>query len=347
MRWLRCGRSWPPATADVDLFDHAASRDKSAAPLADRVRPERLDEVVGQSHLLEVGRALRTAIEADRVPSLVLWGPPGSGKTTLARIVARHTGAAFDALSAVLAGVKDLRAVIAQAKDRWKYHRKRTLLFVDEIHRFNKAQQDALLPHVEDGTVTLIGATTENPSFEVIAALLSRCRVFHLEPLTDEDVVRVLARALDREPVPLQVAPEALEALAAAAYGDARRALNSLETTLALAGERGLEEVDAAFAKEAAAERVLRYDREGEEHYNLSSAFIKALRGSDPDAAIYWLVRMLESGEAPPFLDLARKRRKARLEAGQGKVAPANRLHGESPLTRGCERRRELSPVGR
>ena len=248
------------------------------------------------------GKVLRIAIEADLVPSMLLWGPPGSGKTTLARIISTRTGSEFVPFSAVLGGVKEVRAIIARAKERWKLHRKQTTLFIDEIHRFNKSQQDALLPHVEDGTVTLIGATTENPSFEVNAALLSRSRVFRLHPLSDEDLVAVLRSALEAEPATLPVDDEALEELAAGAWGDARRAINSLESALHHAAESGAERVDADLARDAAARRILLYDRAGEEHYNVVSAFIKAMRGSDPDAAVYWMGRMLEAGEEPRFV---------------------------------------------
>ena len=272
--------------------------------MPDRARPTSLDEVVGQEHLLGPDRPLRRAIDSDRVASMILWGPPGAGKTTLARVIARRTEAEFVALSAVLSGVKDLRAVVADARRRWRDRRKRTLLFVDEIHRFNKSQQDALLPHVESGTVTLIGATTENPSFEVNAALLSRARVFRLRPLDEEALVTALRRALTHVPEErrLEVDPDALQALAADAWGDARRALSSLDSALAYAADAGAERLTVELAAEASAQRVLLYDRSGEEHFNVISAFIKALRGSDPDAAVYWLVRMLESGEEPRFV---------------------------------------------
>ncbi|MBX5484352.1 MAG: replication-associated recombination protein A [Myxococcaceae bacterium] len=286
----------------MDLFDHAAEKDRAARePLAERMRPRSLQEFVGQEHLTGEGRFLRRAIEADQVPSLVLWGPPGTGKTTLAQVVARSTGAHFVTLSAVMSGVKDIREAIIHAQDRWKAHRQRTILFVDEIHRFNKAQQDALLSHVERGTVTLIGATTENPSFEVNAALLSRCRVVTLRALEVEELLRLLKRALaDPRGFGGRVTAdeEALTFIAQAASGDGRRALTALE----VAAQHGGGHIDQRAAEEALQRKTLLYDKTGEEHYNVVSAFIKSMRGSDPDAAVYWMTRMLEAGEDPLFV---------------------------------------------
>jgi putative ATPase len=294
----------------VELFAQAADKDPSLQPLAERMRPRTLDEVVGQEHLLGPGALLRRAIERDRVPSMILWGPPGVGKTTIARLIAGHTQAEFASLSAVLSGVKEIREIVERAQDVRAMERRRTVLFIDEIHRFNKGQQDALLPHVEKGTLILIGATTENPSFEVNAALLSRARVFVLKPLGDADIVRVLQRAL-HDPRGLagervDAAPEALELIAQRADGDARKALVALEIAAAAGRARaGADEqlrIEVADAAEALGERSLRYDKGGEEHYNLASAFIKSMRGSDPDAALYYLTRMLEAGEPPRFV---------------------------------------------
>ena len=275
------------------------------APLAARMRPRSLDEYLGQDHVVSAGRMLRRAIERDAVPSLILWGPPGSGKTTLAHLIAGVTNARFEALSAVAAGVADLRRVVQEAKDRRRHAGRRTVLFIDEIHRFNKAQQDVILPHVEDGTVTLIGATTENPSFEVNAALLSRCRVVVLRALDAAAVQLLIERALaDRERGlggrDLRLAEDAAQALATAAAGDARVALNTLEAAAALTedgGEIGVEQV-----REALQTRSPRYDKAGESHYDTISAFIKSIRASDPDAGIYYLARMLHAGEDPLFV---------------------------------------------
>ncbi len=275
------------------------------APLAARMRPRRLDEFVGQAHILGAGRALRELIEKDEVGSLILWGPPGTGKTTIAQVIAERTDAAYVPFSAVTEGIPRVREIIREAEARLKATGRRTILFCDEIHRFNKAQQDAFLPHVEAGTISLIGATTENPSFEVIGALLSRARVFVLEPLAEEDLDTILQRALadpDRGLAgrDLEVTKEALALMARESDGDARRALNTLETAATLAGEGGT--VDADLAREALQRRIAHYDKGGEEHYNLISALHKAIRGSDPDGALYWLARMLEGGEAPLYI---------------------------------------------
>ncbi|MBI2881067.1 MAG: replication-associated recombination protein A [Candidatus Tectomicrobia bacterium] len=281
---------------------------ESLRPLADRVRPETLDEFVGQRHILGEGQVLRRIIEADEPTSILFWGPPGSGKTTLARIIARRTGANFVSFSAVLSGVKELREVVEAARRVRRAQGRRTVLFVDEIHRFNKAQQDAFLPHVESGLITLIGATTENPSFEVNSALLSRCRVFVLEALTAGEVRALLDRALRSQkglaPLRVEADEEALEHLARMSNGDARVALSALEMA-ALAAEpdpEGRRRVSLLDAEGALQRRALLYDRAGEEHYNVISALHKSLRGSDPDAALYWLARMIEAGEDPLYI---------------------------------------------
>jgi putative ATPase len=280
------------------------------APLAARMRPRTLDEFVGQTDIIGPGKLLRRAIESDRLfSSILLWGPPGSGKTTLARIIANTTKSRFETLSAVLAGVAELRRVIAQAVERRKMENVRTILFIDEVHRWNKAQQDALLPHVENGTVILIGATTENPYFEVIGALVSRSRIFQLRPLAPDDVRRLLERALTdpergygRRTVILE--PDAEAHLVDVSGGDARNALNALELAVesTAPGPDGAIRIDRTVAQESIQRRALLYDRDGDAHYDTISAFIKSLRGSDPDAALYWMARMLYSGEDPRFI---------------------------------------------
>ena len=297
----------------MTLFEHRRkSRQAQEAPLAARMRPRSFDEFVGQEHLIASDRVLRRSIETDQVPSMVLWGPPGSGKTTLAFLIASMTHSHFSPLSAVAAGVADLRRVVEEARERWGMHPDssgRTILFVDEIHRFNKAQQDAILPYVEDGTVTLIGATTENPSFEVIAPLLSRCRVFTLEPLTNDQVRLIVECALkDQErglgQQQVEVAPEAIEMLVTVANGDARVAMNALELAVAATqpGDDGVHRISLPTVEDALQQRALLYDKQGDHHYDTISAFIKSVRGSDPDAALYWLGRMLEAGEDPLFI---------------------------------------------
>ena len=273
----------------------------AGAPLAARLRPRTIDEIVGQRHLLAPSAPLRAAIESDRLRSIILWGPPGTGKTTLAHVVAAATKSAFVELSAVTAGVKDVRGAIETARSRRATVDRGTVLFIDEIHRFNKSQQDALLPAVEDGSVVLIGATTENPSFEVNAPLLSRSLLYRLEPLTDDDIETIIRRALsDERGLPgVEVADDAITALALAADGDARAALTALEAAAATAGDRA---VAVADVQAALAAPRLRYDKNADQHYDQVSAFIKSMKGSDPDAAVYWLVRMLTAGEDPRFL---------------------------------------------
>jgi putative ATPase len=291
-----------------DLFAAQAKKERRHAPLADRMRPRSLEEFVGQEEILGQGRLLVELIEADNIPSMILWGPPGCGKTALASVVANTTGSVFEPFSAVLGGVKEIREIVKKAEVRRDAHRERTILFIDEIHRMNKAQQDALLPHVERGTVTLIGATTENPSFEVISALLSRCKVFVLKKLSEEQLADIVKSGLaDQErglgKLGLELGAEALSDLVKAAQGDARRALNTLEAAAHyLAATDGGKEITREVVKEAVQHKTLLYDRAGEEHYNVISAFIKSLRGSDPDAAVYWMTRMLEAGEDPRFI---------------------------------------------
>ncbi|HZP44332.1 MAG TPA: replication-associated recombination protein A [Candidatus Binataceae bacterium] len=279
----------------------------SIAPLAERMRPRTLDEVVGQEHVLGPGKLLNRMASAGALHSLILWGPPGSGKTTIARLLAEKSGAAFRIIAAVSAGIADLRDAVVEARRALDFEGRRTAVFIDEIHRWNRAQQDAILPHVESGLITLIGATTENPSFEVIAPLLSRARVVVLHPLGEDQLATLVARALvDSErglgSSGLEIEPNARDEIVRICGGDARRALGTLEVAAELALDAGRRAITLGDVSEAAQHQALRYDRAGEEHYNVISAFIKSLRGSDPDAALYWLMRMVEAGEEPLFI---------------------------------------------
>ncbi|TPG72871.1 AAA family ATPase [Brevibacillus laterosporus] len=296
----------------MDLFSFAHEQEDSKGrtkPLAARMRPKNLDEVVGQQHILAKGSLLRRAIEADQISSLIFYGPPGTGKTTLAKVIARTTKSHFSELNAVTAGVADIRRIVEEARDRLVMNSQRTTLFIDEIHRFNKSQQDALLPYVEEGTVILIGATTENPFFEVNAALLSRSQIFSLQSLINEDLGQVIDRALADEldglgELRVQIKPEAREHLIHYAEGDARRLLNALElaaTTTPL-NETGEIVITLDVAVESIQRRAVRYDKSGDNHYDTISAFIKSIRGSDPDGALYWLARMIDAGEDPRFI---------------------------------------------
>ncbi len=291
------------------LFEHQLQQQMAKnAPLADRMRPRTFDEFVGQEHVVGIDRVMRRAIQADRLPSFILWGPPGSGKTTLARLIAGVTQASFQSVSAVTSGVTDLRRIVSEARDRSGMHQEKTILFVDEIHRFNKSQQDVILPHVEDGTVTFIGATTENPSFEVNAPLLSRCRVFALQNLTPEEAEKIIRSALADDQrglgeLGLELEQPALDHLIDIANGDARVALNALETAAFATGVvEGATTIDLATISDALQRRSPLYDKAGEGHYDTISAFIKSVRGSSPDGALYWLARMIESGEDPLFI---------------------------------------------
>jgi len=295
----------------MDLFDHAMhERMQHESPLADRMRPQTLDEIVGQDHIIGQNHLLRRAIQADRLfSSIILYGPPGTGKTTLARVISNLTKAHFSSLSAVLAGVGDLREVIAEATERRRLYQRRTILFVDEVHRWNKSQQDALLPHVETGLVTLIGATTQNPYFDVIKALVSRSRIFEIHPLSEEDIKKILLRALadpdngygQRE---VNLSPEAMAHLTRMAGGDARNALNALELAVETtpADENGIIQIGLEVAQESIQKRAVLYDKNDDAHYDTISAFIKSVRGSDPDGALYWLAKMLYAGEDPRFI---------------------------------------------
>jgi len=294
----------------MDLFSHleAAETSNLNTPLADRMRPQNLDDLVGQQHLLGPGKPLRVSIEKDQLRSIILWGPPGTGKTSLAHVIARLTRSDFIPLSAVLSGVKEIKALMAEA-ERTRHHGRKTILFIDEIHRFNKAQQDAFLPYVENGSITLIGATTENPSFELNSALLSRSKVYVLQPLSVDDIVTLLKNALSDAKRGLggeliKIEGNLLEQIAIFANGDARTAHNTLEIAAQLAplNELRVKTISPETLNDAFQKRTLLYDKAGEEHYNLISALHKSMRNSDPDATLYWLGRMLESGEDPLYV---------------------------------------------
>jgi putative ATPase len=294
----------------MDMFEKQAENQQlQGAPLATRMRPKDLNGYVGQEHLMAKGRVLRRAIEADRIPSMIFWGPPGCGKTTLANVIANHTGSVFAPVSAVSATVADLRRIVGQAQERRKVHGQRTILFIDEIHRFSKTQQDAVLPYVEDGTITLIGATTENPSFEVTSPLLSRSRVVPLKPLTPGEIQVLVQRALSDKFLGIgalnaELAPEAMEHLIGASNNDARMSLNTLEIAALSTSpnEQGKRVITLPVIEDAMQKRAVQYDRVGEQHYDLISALHKSMRDSDPDASIYWVAMMLEGGEDPLYI---------------------------------------------
>ena len=304
-------------------------------PLASRMRPQTLDQIVGQQHLLGVNQMLRRLIDADRVPSMILWGPPGVGKTTLARVIARHTKSEFISFSAVTSGIKEIKEIMAQAQQNTDYGQ-RTLVFVDEIHRFNKAQQDAFLPYVENGSIVLIGATTENPSFEINSALLSRCRVFVLQPLSTDDLQKMLQRAAQTGfSRPIQIDDRLLKQVAIFADGDARTALNTLEMLVdnGTLDENGRFTAADNLLEQLLGHKTLKYDKKGEEHYNLISALHKSMRNSDVDAAIYWLTRMLDGGEDPLYV----ARRLVRFSSEDVGLADTNALNVAINVYQACQ----------
>ncbi|MDD4362741.1 MAG: replication-associated recombination protein A [Atribacterota bacterium] len=293
----------------MNLFNYKEKKLKNSAPLADRVRPKSLDDFIGQEHIIGEGKPLRLAIEKDQLQSIILWGPPGSGKTSLAMIIAQMTKSNFVQFSAVTSGIPDLKKMITDIHQRWAFNQQKTILFVDEIHRFNKAQQNAFLPYVEDGTIILIGATTENPSFEVISPLLSRSHVYVLDALSDDNLNQIIRHALQDNDnglgnLSLKVDDEAIKFLIQLAYGDARVALNILEfAAIAQSPDpNGIIEIDKKLIREIVQKTSLRYDKDGEEHYNIISALHKSMRDSDPDAALYWTTRMIEAGENPLYI---------------------------------------------
>ncbi|WP_349407982.1 AAA family ATPase [Pseudalkalibacillus sp. SCS-8] len=293
----------------MDLFDMSMDDTPKGKPLADRMRPRKLDEFIGQEHIVGKGKLLRRAIEADQLSAMIFFGPPGTGKTTLSKIIANTTSAHFEQINAVTSGVADIRNITSQARERLKMDDQKTLLFIDEIHRFNKSQQDALLPYVEDGTIILIGATTESPMFEINRALLSRSRLFRFEPLTDAHIKQVLQTAIkDKERGfgnhSIEAEDEALDHLVDVANGDARTALNALELAVLTTtpDSEGTVQITLEIAEESIQQRVLQYDKQGDNHYDTISAFIKSIRGSDPDATLYWLAKMIYAGEDPKFI---------------------------------------------
>lgn len=271
----------------------------SYAPLAEKMRPKKLSDLVGQKHLLAKGKPLRTIIEKGKVSSIILWGPPGSGKTSIAQLVATYTKSHFEQFSAVAAGVSDIRRIVKEADERLKFNNRRTILFLDEIHRFNKAQQDSFLPYVESGTIILIGATTENPSFEINAPLISRSRIFVLEPLSEKDIKVLVSRASSNYPK-IKIDSKAIDYLAKSANGDARNALNALELAINLVSKNNI--IDMKIIESAVSKKAIYYDKKGDSHYDVISAFIKSMRGSNPDAALHYLSRMIKAGEDPVFI---------------------------------------------
>lgn len=293
----------------MDLFDMSDNDVPRGKPLADRMRPRKLDEFIGQEHIVGKGKLLRRAIEADQLSAMIFFGPPGTGKTTLSKIIANTTAAQFEQINAVTSGVADIRTITTQARERLKMEDQKTLLFIDEIHRFNKSQQDALLPYVEDGTIILIGATTESPMFEINRALLSRSRLFRFEPLTDAHIKKVLQTAIRDEDRgfgkhTIEAEDQALDHLVDVANGDARTALNALELAVLTTNpdQDGTLHITLEIAEESIQQRVLQYDKQGDNHYDTISAFIKSIRGSDPDATLYWLAKMIYAGEDPKFI---------------------------------------------